>query len=93
MVREGTPKFNNDKEPHEEERKDERKNRREKDTQPLTLDWKCKDPGCIFVMQTMAGQVKDVRQGHDSMVMLMERCALCDKALQKQRITMHSRDG
>ena len=91
LVREAASDFNDHKEAHEKERKDERKKRREEGTQPAALDWKCDEPGCVFVGQTKAGLVNHVRQRHSSMAMVMERCAFCDEAFHKQGITMHSR--
>ena len=52
--------FNEHKEAHEKEKKDERK-RREEGTQSAALDWKCEEPECEFVRQRKAGLVNHVR--------------------------------
>ena len=36
------------KEEHEKEEKDEKKKRREEGIQPLALDWKYEEPGCVL---------------------------------------------
>ena len=69
--------------------KGRRKEKRELNQQHRTRSVKSLH-GCVFVVQTKAGLVNHVRQRHDSMVMVMEWCDFCDKACQKQEITMHS---
>ena len=52
LVRDAASDFNDHKEAHEKERKDERKKTREEVAQPAAPDWKCEEPGCVFVAQT-----------------------------------------
>ena len=67
--------FNDHRQAHEKEWKDETKKRREGG--PAALDSKCEEPGWVSVGQTKAGLVNHIRQWHGSMVMAMKGVFLC----------------
>ena len=73
------------------ENNDERKKRKEEDTQPAASDLKCTEPGCDFVGQTKAGLVNHVRQRHGSMTMVVLHCPFCSNPFWKQGLTLHMR--
>ena len=93
LVKEASAELNRSLEEEEVKKKDERKLRREGNSQPAQPPSAhlCTEPGCNFVGQTKAGLVNHTRQRHGVSARAQYPCSHCGGLFCKQGLLMRQR--